>query len=86
MAFADGKLVITGENATAFIFATYPAPFVSMPCAFVDQVSEGPGFGGKDVIESGGGDWAWARTGCVPEHCVPVKGGGLHFSVGVSVN
>lgn len=38
MAFADGKLLITGENATALIFATYPAPFVSVPGAFVDQV------------------------------------------------
>ncbi|GAB1294410.1 Aquaporin-9 [Apodemus speciosus] len=38
MAFADGNLLITGENATAFIFATYPAPFISMPGAFVDQV------------------------------------------------
>lgn len=47
MAFADGKLLISGENATAFIFATYPAPFVSVPGAFADQVSEGPGFGGK---------------------------------------
>lgn len=47
MAFADGKLLITGENATALIFATYPNPFVSVPGAFVDQVSEGPDFGGK---------------------------------------
>lgn len=38
MAFADGKLLITGENGTAFIFATYPKPFVSVPGAFVDQV------------------------------------------------
>lgn len=38
MAFADGQLLIVGENATAFIFATYPAPFVSLPNAFVDQV------------------------------------------------
>lgn len=40
MAFADGQLLIYGENATAIIFATYPAPFVSLPNAFVDQVSE----------------------------------------------
>ncbi|MEJ1285518.1 aquaporin 9 [Cricetulus griseus] len=38
MAFADGKLLIVGENATAFIFATYPAPFISLTNAFVDQV------------------------------------------------
>lgn len=38
MAFADGKLLVVGENATAFIFATYPAPFISTPGAFVDQV------------------------------------------------
>ncbi|KAL6031107.1 hypothetical protein STEG23_001921, partial [Scotinomys teguina] len=37
MAFADGQLLIVGENATAFIFATYPAPFISLPNAFVDQ-------------------------------------------------
>lgn len=42
MAFADGKLLITGENATALIFATYPNPFVSVPGAFVDQKPGGP--------------------------------------------
>lgn len=39
MAFADGKLLVAGENATALIFATYPAPFISLPNAFIDQVS-----------------------------------------------
>ncbi|XP_051012720.1 aquaporin-9 [Acomys russatus] len=38
MAFADGQLLTVGENATAFIFATYPAPFVSLLNAFMDQV------------------------------------------------
>nr|XP_048280101.1 aquaporin-9 isoform X1 [Myodes glareolus] len=38
MAFADGKLLVAGENATAFIFATYPASFISLPNAFIDQV------------------------------------------------
>lgn len=39
MSFADGKLLITGENATAQIFATYPAPYLSLINAFADQVS-----------------------------------------------
>lgn len=38
MAFAGGKLIIVGENATAFIFATYPAPYISLVNAFADQV------------------------------------------------
>ncbi|XP_005393898.1 PREDICTED: aquaporin-9 [Chinchilla lanigera] len=38
MSFADGKLLITGENATAHIFATYPAPYLSVVNAFADQV------------------------------------------------
>ncbi|KAM8781684.1 aquaporin-9 [Rhynchonycteris naso] len=38
MAFAGGKLLIVGENATAHIFATYPAPYLSPANAFADQV------------------------------------------------
>uniref|UniRef100_A0A452RA15 Aquaporin 9 n=1 Tax=Ursus americanus TaxID=9643 RepID=A0A452RA15_URSAM len=38
MAFAGGKLLIVGENATAHIFATYPAPYLSLTNAFADQV------------------------------------------------
>ncbi|XP_070260502.1 aquaporin-9 isoform X2 [Myotis yumanensis] len=38
MSFADGKLLIVGENATAIIFATYPAPYLSLANAFADQV------------------------------------------------
>uniref|UniRef100_G1NUU1 Aquaporin-3 n=1 Tax=Myotis lucifugus TaxID=59463 RepID=G1NUU1_MYOLU len=38
MSFADGKLLIVGENATAIIFATYPAPYLSLTNAFADQV------------------------------------------------
>ncbi|XP_036158743.1 aquaporin-9 isoform X1 [Myotis myotis] len=38
MSFADGKLLIVGENATAIIFATYPAPYLSLASAFADQV------------------------------------------------
>lgn len=38
MTFADGKLLIVGENATALIFATYPAPYLSLVNAFADQV------------------------------------------------
>ncbi|KAG3261941.1 aquaporin-9 isoform X1 [Ictidomys tridecemlineatus] len=38
MSFAGGKLLIVGENATAQIFATYPAPYLSLGNAFADQV------------------------------------------------
>uniref|UniRef100_A0A8D2CS07 Aquaporin 9 n=1 Tax=Sciurus vulgaris TaxID=55149 RepID=A0A8D2CS07_SCIVU len=38
MSFAGGKLLIVGENATAQIFATYPAPYLSLVNAFADQV------------------------------------------------
>ncbi|XP_008046394.1 aquaporin-9 isoform X2 [Carlito syrichta] len=36
--FAGGKLLTVGENATAHIFATYPAPYLSLVNAFIDQV------------------------------------------------
>ncbi|XP_062947966.1 aquaporin-9 isoform X1 [Cynocephalus volans] len=38
MHFTGGKLLIEGENATAHIFATYPAPYLSLTNAFADQV------------------------------------------------
>ncbi|KAM5242212.1 aquaporin-9 isoform 2-T2 [Hipposideros larvatus] len=38
MSFAGGKLLTVGENATAHIFATYPAPYLSLENAFADQV------------------------------------------------
>ncbi|KAM6149375.1 aquaporin-9 [Erethizon dorsatum] len=38
MSFAGGKLLIVGENATAHIFATYPASYLSLANAFADQV------------------------------------------------
>uniref|UniRef100_A0A8C3UMI0 Aquaporin 9 n=1 Tax=Catharus ustulatus TaxID=91951 RepID=A0A8C3UMI0_CATUS len=34
----DGKLEVTGPNATAQIFATYPAPYLSLINGFADQV------------------------------------------------
>ncbi|XP_068819915.1 aquaporin-9 isoform X2 [Capricornis sumatraensis] len=37
MSFAGGKLLIVGENATAHIFATYPAPYLSLVNAFAEQ-------------------------------------------------
>ncbi|XP_036590869.1 aquaporin-9 isoform X1 [Trichosurus vulpecula] len=36
--FADGKLLVTGENATAQIFATYPIKYLTLPNEFADQV------------------------------------------------
>ncbi|XP_023568421.1 aquaporin-9 isoform X2 [Octodon degus] len=39
MSFAGGKLLIMGENATAHIFATYPAHYLSLVNAFADQVT-----------------------------------------------
>lgn len=53
MAFAGGKLLIVGENATAHIFATYPAPYLSLTNAFADQVNAclpKTGLQGKDTI------------------------------------
>ncbi len=37
-AFDGGVRHVTGEKATAGIFATYPQPFLSIPGGFVDQV------------------------------------------------
>lgn len=39
MEFSNGKLEVTGPNATAQIFATYPAPYLSLVNGFADQVS-----------------------------------------------
>ncbi|XP_068954251.1 aquaporin-9 [Petaurus breviceps papuanus] len=38
MSFAGGKLIITGENATAQIFATYPVQYLTVGNEFADQV------------------------------------------------
>ncbi|NXU04286.1 AQP9 protein, partial [Buphagus erythrorhynchus] len=38
MEYSDGKLEVTGPNATAQIFATYPAPYLSLINGFADQV------------------------------------------------
>ncbi|MED6258736.1 hypothetical protein ATANTOWER_011635 [Ataeniobius toweri] len=36
--YCGGNLTVTGERATAGIFATYPAPYLSLIGGFVDQV------------------------------------------------
>ncbi|XP_041030986.1 aquaporin-9-like [Carcharodon carcharias] len=38
MAFDGGNLAITGENATAQIFSSYPAPHLSLANGFADQI------------------------------------------------
>lgn len=38
MEYSNGKLEVTGPNATAQIFATYPAPYLSLINGFADQV------------------------------------------------
>ncbi|KAM6927704.1 aquaporin-7 [Xenentodon cancila] len=36
--FCGGNLTVTGAKATAGIFATYPAPYLSLMAGFIDQV------------------------------------------------
>ncbi|XP_041639214.1 aquaporin-7 [Cheilinus undulatus] len=36
--YCGGNLTVTGARATAGIFATYPAPYLSLPAGFIDQV------------------------------------------------
>ncbi|XP_035008969.1 aquaporin-7 isoform X2 [Hippoglossus stenolepis] len=36
--YSGGNLTVTGERATAGIFATYPAPYLSVMSGFIDQV------------------------------------------------
>lgn len=36
--YCGGNLTVTGEKATAGIFATYPAPYLSLVGGFIDQV------------------------------------------------
>ncbi|XP_061855674.1 aquaporin-9 isoform X1 [Colius striatus] len=38
MQYSNGTLEVTGPNATAHIFATYPAPYLSLINGFADQV------------------------------------------------
>ncbi|KAG6939757.1 aquaporin 9 [Chelydra serpentina] len=38
MNYSGGELIVTGSNATAHIFATYPAPHLSLISGFADQV------------------------------------------------
>ena len=38
MDFSDGQLLVTGANATANIFASYPAKNLSILNGFADQV------------------------------------------------
>ncbi|XP_071775024.1 aquaporin-7 [Centroberyx gerrardi] len=36
--YSGGNLTVTGARATAGIFATYPAPYLSLQAGFIDQV------------------------------------------------
>uniref|UniRef100_A0A3B1KDJ2 Aquaporin 7 n=1 Tax=Astyanax mexicanus TaxID=7994 RepID=A0A3B1KDJ2_ASTMX len=36
--YCDGNFTVSGPKATAGIFATYPAPYLSIPAGFLDQV------------------------------------------------
>ncbi|KAJ8287251.1 hypothetical protein GJAV_G00049390 [Gymnothorax javanicus] len=36
--YCGGNFTVTGSKATAGIFATYPAPYLSIPAGFLDQV------------------------------------------------
>lgn len=38
MEYTSGEFIITGQNATAGIFASYPAKHLSVINGFVDQV------------------------------------------------
>lgn len=38
MKYANGQLAVTGANATAGIFASYPEKHLSLRNGFVDQV------------------------------------------------
>lgn len=40
MDYSNGELLVTGENATANIFASYPAKHLSVLNGFFDQVRE----------------------------------------------
>lgn len=38
--YCGGNMTVTGVKATAGIFATYPAPYLSLLGGFIDQVPE----------------------------------------------
>lgn len=41
--YCGGNMTVTGGKATAGIFATYPAPYLSLLGGFIDQVAVKPG-------------------------------------------
>lgn len=43
--YCGGNMTVTGVKATAGIFATYPAPYLSLLGGFIDQVAAKPPFG-----------------------------------------
>lgn len=47
--YSGGNFTVTGPKATAGIFATYPAPYLSLHAGFLDQVS---GFTGVHLMNS----------------------------------
>lgn len=42
--YCGGNLTVTGAKATAGIFATYPAPYLSLLAGFIDQVAMKPDY------------------------------------------
>lgn len=40
--YCGGNMTVTGVKATAGIFATYPAPYLSLLGGFIDQVAVKP--------------------------------------------
>ena len=52
MAFTNGDLMVTGDNATANIFASYPATHLSTLNGFVDQVQDSYPWAGVGLASS----------------------------------
>ncbi|XP_048471883.1 aquaporin-9 [Rhincodon typus] len=79
MAFDGGNLAITGQNATAQIFSSYPAPHLSFANGFVDQMVGTAAllFSILAILDS--------KNDCVPKGLEPVVIGLIIMVIGLSM-
>ncbi|XP_067827608.1 aquaporin-9-like isoform X2 [Heptranchias perlo] len=79
MAFDGGNLSITGQNATAQIFSSYPAPHLSFANGFADQIVGTAAllFSILAILDS--------KNDCVPKGLEPVVIGLIIMVIGLSM-
>ena len=77
-AFDGGLRAVSGETATAGIWATYPQPYLSLAGGFIDQVV------GTALLLMGLFALVDARNAKIPPYLVPVAAGLLVLTIGAT--